>query len=132
MSADILAREASRNSERKRCRNLRCRTKLPVPVENHRRAFCCRGCFESFYLNRCRVCEADLRKQGRRGDAGRLYCRPPKDCRQEAQKWPEKYAYGLRAAFPTTNVSRRLGRSSTAFAARRASRRSTRRGMARG
>jgi hypothetical protein len=89
---------------RHRCRNPRCRLKLPAPVENHHCAFCTRGCFESFYQNRCRVCERDLRKTGRRGDAGRLYCRPPARCRQEAEKWPEKYRYGPPAAFPATKL----------------------------
>jgi hypothetical protein len=97
--ADILDQETSHNSERKRCRNLHCRMKLPAPVDNEHQAFCCRGCYKSFYLNRCRVCEADLRKRAKRGDAHRLYCRLPKNCRGEAQKWPEKYAYGLRAGF---------------------------------
>jgi hypothetical protein len=87
-----------------RCRNLRCRVKLSAPVENEHHAFCTRGCYESFYRNRCRVCERDLRKTGKRGDAGRLYCRPPADCRREAEKWPEKYAGGLRAGFPETKL----------------------------
>jgi hypothetical protein len=99
-----ISSKKGRGIERHRCRNPRCRLKLPAPTENEYHAFCCRGCYESFHHNRCRVCEADLRKQGRRGDAARLYCRPPKDCRAEAQKWPEKYAYGLGAAFTTTNV----------------------------
>src|SRR5262249_2517596 len=86
------------------CRNLRCRSKLPEAVENHHHAFCCRGSFGSFYLNRCRVCGRDLRKQGRRSDAGRRYCRPPRDCRAEARKWPAKYEYGLRAGFSPTNA----------------------------
>src|SRR5262249_8121031 len=85
-----------------RCRNPRCRLKLPAPVENEHHAFCTRGCYESFYRNRCRVCERDLRKTGKRGDAGRLYCRPPANCRREAEKWPEKYAGGLWAGFPET------------------------------
>jgi len=73
------------------CRNQRCRLKLPAPIENEHKAFCCRGCFESFYLHRCRVCEKPLRD--RRG--GRLYCRPPNKCAAEAQKWRHVYAYGL-------------------------------------
>jgi hypothetical protein len=75
---------------RHRCRNLRCRMKLPAPVENEHQAFCARGCFDSFYFNRCRVCEQDLRHKGKRGQ--RLYCRPPNKCAAEAQKWPDKYA----------------------------------------
>src|SRR5262249_3435070 len=80
---------------RKRCRNPRCRMKLPTPVENEHHAFCTRGCFEGFYRNRCRVCEADLRKTGKRGDEQRRYCRPPNRCAAEAQKWPEKYAFSM-------------------------------------
>src|SRR5262249_12266741 len=60
--------------------------------EHH--AFCTRGCFEGFYRNRCRVCERDLRKTGKLGEARRLYCRPPRRCAAEAQKWPEKYGGG--------------------------------------
>ena len=74
---------------RKRCRNPRCRQKLEHPVDNHHHAFCCRGCFNSFYLNRCRVCEKPLRDK--RG--GRLYCRPPNKCRAEAKKWPHVYEF---------------------------------------
>jgi hypothetical protein len=80
---------------RHRCRNPRCRLKLPAPVENEHHAFCCRGCYESFYQNRCRVCELDLRKIGKRGDAQRLYCRAPSQCAAEARKWREKYGFGV-------------------------------------
>jgi hypothetical protein len=86
------------------CRNPRCRTKLSTPVENEHHAFCIRGCYESFYRNRCRVCERDLRKTGKRGDANRLYCRPPRDCRTEAGKWPQQYDYGQLVGFSANNV----------------------------
>jgi hypothetical protein len=86
------------------CRNLKCRSKLPAPIENVRQAFCCRGCYESFYRNRCRVCERDLRKTGKRGDANRLYCRLPRDCRTDAGKWPQKYDYGQLVGFSANNV----------------------------
>src|SRR5262249_26890515 len=76
---------------RKRCRNPRCRMKLPEPTDNDHKAFCCRGCYEGFYRNRCRVCEADLRQAGARR---RRYCRPPNRCAAEARKWAEKYAFG--------------------------------------
>jgi hypothetical protein len=78
--------------------------KLPVPTENEHRAFCTPGCFESFYRNRCRVCECDLRKTGKPGDAGRLYCRPPAKCRQEAARWPEKYGDGSQVVISTTEL----------------------------
>jgi hypothetical protein len=34
---------------RHRCRNPRCKLKLSAPVENEHHAFCCRGCYVSFY-----------------------------------------------------------------------------------
>jgi hypothetical protein len=86
------------------CRNPRCRSKLPAPVENEHRAFCTRGCFEGFYRNRCRVCERDLRKTGKRGDAARMYCRPPANCRREAEKWPEKHGGGQWVGFTETKL----------------------------
>src|SRR5262249_49862528 len=100
--------EATAGITRKRCRNPRCRMKLPTPTDNPHKAFCTRGCFEGFYRSRCRVCEADLRKAGKRGDEQRRFCRPPNRCKAEAQKWPEKYAFGMLPLSPpvqcTSNV----------------------------
>jgi hypothetical protein len=48
---------------RHRCRNPRCRSKLPAPVSNPREAFCARGCHSSFYLHRCLVCEGPLERK---------------------------------------------------------------------
>ena len=48
---------------RHRCRNPRCRSKLPAPVENPRNAFCVRGCFTSFYRHRCLVCEQEFARR---------------------------------------------------------------------
>jgi hypothetical protein len=59
-----------------RCRNPRCRVNLPAPVSNAREAFCCRGCHASFYLNRCRACEAPIEQPARGGV--RLICRKAK------------------------------------------------------
>ena len=98
--SDDSADEATSGIARKRCRNPRCRSKLPTPVESPHRAFCTRGCYESFYRTRCRVCERDLRKTGKRGDENRRYCRPPNRCAREAQKWPEKYGFGARPLLP--------------------------------
>ena len=42
---------------RHRCRNPRCGGKLSEPTNNAREAFCRKGCFTSFYRNRCVVCE---------------------------------------------------------------------------
>ena len=98
--SDDSADEATSGIARKRCRNPRCRSKLPTPVENEHHAFCTRGCYESFYRTRCRVCETDLRKTGKRGDENRRYCRPPNRCASEARKWPEKYGFGARPLLP--------------------------------
>jgi hypothetical protein len=43
---------------RHRCRH--CRVKLPSPTGNHREAFDSQGCFNSFYLHRCVVCERQM------------------------------------------------------------------------
>jgi hypothetical protein len=48
---------------RHRCRNPRCRSKLPVPVSNSREAFCTKGCHGSFYLRRCLVCEKPIERK---------------------------------------------------------------------
>jgi hypothetical protein len=104
---DSTARPATGATARKAkhyCRNLRCRSRLPESVENEHRAFCTRGCYKSFYRNRCRVCERDLRKTGKRGDAARMYCRPPANCRREAEKWPEKYGGGQWVGFTETKL----------------------------
>jgi hypothetical protein len=51
---------------RHRCRNPKCRLKLPDTVSNPRDAFCARGCHGSFYLRRCRICEDPIEQGGRR------------------------------------------------------------------
>jgi hypothetical protein len=51
---------------RHHCRNPRCRMKLKEPVGNPRDAFCARGCYESFHLRRCRVCEEPLKAKYRK------------------------------------------------------------------
>jgi hypothetical protein len=59
---------------RKRCRH--CKMKLPTPTGNEREAFCTRGCYNSFYLHRCRVCEKSIE----RTTANRKICKRSK-CR---------------------------------------------------
>jgi len=61
------------------CRNPRCRSKLPLPVENEHHAFCTRGCHTGFYRSRCRVCERPLAADPMTGakrcaDGHRKYC----------------------------------------------------------
>jgi hypothetical protein len=63
-------------TERTLCRNPRCRSKLPAPVENPRSAFCVRGCFRQFYRSRCLVCERPMeRKTERKQLCGRPRCK---------------------------------------------------------
>ena len=63
------------NETRRRCRH--CKMNLPEPTSNEREAFCCRGCYQSFYLHRCRVCEKPIeqRRDGRRILCNRSACR---------------------------------------------------------
>jgi hypothetical protein len=51
---------------RRRCRNPKCRLKLPEPVSNEREAFCCRGCYGSFYRRRCLICEQPMERETER------------------------------------------------------------------
>ena len=51
---------------RRRCRNPKCRLKLPEPVSNEREAFCCRGCYRSFYRHRCLICEQPMERKTER------------------------------------------------------------------
>ena len=61
---------------RKMCRNPKCRMKLPTPISNEKEAFCCKGCYGSFYLHRCIVCEKAIE----RTTANRKICKKSK-CR---------------------------------------------------
>jgi hypothetical protein len=64
------------------CRNPHCRSKLPAPVVNSQRAFCCRGCYAQFFARHCRVCEAEVPyREGR----GNRVCRRAK-CRNAIKK----------------------------------------------
>ena len=74
---------------RQRCRNQHCRSKLPAPVENHHHAFCTRGCFESFYRNRCLVCEDSMRRKRESQKLGSGH----KLCEREYRKFPRVYDF---------------------------------------
>jgi hypothetical protein len=69
--------EFTETALRKMCRNPKCRSKLPAPVSNEREAFCCRSCYQSFYLHRCRVCEGPIeqKRDGRRVLCKKAACR---------------------------------------------------------
>jgi hypothetical protein len=68
------------------CRNPHCRSKLPNPVDNPRAAFCLRGCYDSFYLKRCIVCERHKKRPQDRLCGRRL-------CRNEYRRAPEAFAH---------------------------------------
>ena len=69
--------EFTETAMRKMCRNPKCRSRLPAPVSNEREAFCCRGCYQSFYLHRCRNCEQALPKTEGKGRP-RVICKKAK------------------------------------------------------
>jgi hypothetical protein len=75
------------NDLRHRCRNPKCRMKLPKPVSNEREAFCCRTCYEIFFRRRCRVCECTI-EQPKRGH--RIICKKAA-CRNA---WKAKSGFG--------------------------------------
>ena len=80
------------------CRNLKCRSKLPAPIENVRKAFCCRGCHSALYRTRCLVCEKDtgtnpLTGEKRKRLGQRKFC--GRKCKAEARQFPHVYAWVL-------------------------------------
>jgi hypothetical protein len=87
---------------RHRCRNPHCRTKLNQPVENLRKAFCNRGCNDSFYLKRCLVCEKD-KPAG--STARRKLCRRPK-CKTRYGKDTAHYSFSALGSALAPNAPR--------------------------
>jgi len=74
---------------RKRCRNPRCRMKLPVPTDNEHHAFCTPGCHAGFYRARCLVCEDSMKRkrEGQKLKSGHGRCAA------EYRKFPRAYDY---------------------------------------
>jgi hypothetical protein len=66
----------------------KCRGKLPAPVDNQRRAFCTRFCFDTYYRNRCVVCDEPFR---RRSASQRTCIRL--DCKAELRRFPLAYSW---------------------------------------
>ena len=62
-------------TERVRCRNSNCRTKLPAPTSNDHKAFCTPYCYNQFYKRKCRVCEKPLPEGHRRQLCSARQCR---------------------------------------------------------
>ncbi len=77
------------------------RTKLAGPTDNLRRAFCCRGCFNSYFRSRCVVCEAPIRRKNER----QRTCIDIR-CKAELRRFPLAYAWPetTNPPYPTSNV----------------------------
>jgi hypothetical protein len=90
------------NQLRHRCRNQRCRMKLPEPTENEHHAFCTRGCHASFYRSRCLVCEDPMqrRREGQKFKSGH------KTCETEYRRFSRAYDF---PASMVENCGRGLG-----------------------
>jgi hypothetical protein len=104
-AAGTKVKTMTNSSARHFCRNPRCRSKLPAPVENHHHAFCCRGCHAQFYRARCLVCERDIdidpmtgAKRGLR-QSHRKFC--GRKCSGESARFPHTYAWKVPAAVKT-------------------------------
>jgi hypothetical protein len=84
------------------CRNPRCRSKLKEPVSNPHKAFCTKGCYGSFYLRRCAVCENN-KPDG--STARRILCRRP-NCESRYRQNRDLYSYPGGDSARTANGSR--------------------------
>ena len=82
--------KAKDNLARVRCRNQRCRSKLPIPTDNDHKAFCSRYCYEQFYHWRCKVCENPILKSRRRKQPN--HCHDHR-CRRDFRRYPEAFGY---------------------------------------
>jgi hypothetical protein len=91
-------------AERHYCRNPKCRSKLKQPIDNPHKAFCCRGCHESFQLKRCLVCEAE---KPPRSIARRKLCRRPK-CQARYRQNRDLYSFSAAGISRTANAVRNL------------------------
>jgi hypothetical protein len=68
--------------------------KLPEPVENPHRAFCCKGCYAQFYRKRCLVCERSKAKPD-----GKINIKHPTcwrhACKAELRQYPHVFVREL-------------------------------------
>src|SRR5262249_43836239 len=87
--ATATATGATAHKAKHYCRNPRCRSRLPEPVENEHHAFCTSGCHASFYRSRCLICEERMRRKDERQrckSGHRL-------CQSEYRKFPRAYDF---------------------------------------
>jgi hypothetical protein len=78
------------DGQRHFCRNPRCRSRLPTPVDNRRHAFCTLTCHRTFYFSRCVVCER-RKRSAKAATCGRR-------CRAEQRRLPR--AFPLPGQYP--------------------------------
>ena len=83
------------NKLRHRCRNTpHCGQKLPEPIDNPHRAFCCKGCYVQFYRKRCVVCDRSKAKPD-----GKINLKAPtcwrRQCGAELRQFPHLFTRGL-------------------------------------
>jgi hypothetical protein len=91
---------------RHRCRNPKCRMKLKVPAANPHHAFCTPGCYSSFYLKRCVVCE-NPKPDSR---SNRKFCRRP-GCRSKYAGNRDLFELSRTNAVPTPALATDSSRS---------------------
>ena len=77
-------------SLRVRCRNQRCRSKLPIPTDNDHKAFCSRFCYDQFYHLKCVVCEKPVAKRPR-GKTPKWCIR--RQCRLDYNRYREAFEF---------------------------------------
>jgi hypothetical protein len=110
----IIRDELTRNSKsRVRCRNTRCRSKLPVPTDNDHKAFCTPYCYDQFYSWLCLVCEKPIPRGRRRVQPKHCHAR---DCRLSFRRFPETFLYPKKHESITSGPGVKQGSGSAHFA----------------
>jgi hypothetical protein len=114
MEVKVERGEFAETALRHYCRNPKCRSRLPAPVSNSREAFCIQGCYNSFYLHRCRVCEGPITQPANGGI--RLVCKKSK-CRNA---WQVRAGFGRYAASENPNPSQEVPANGPLFSGSKA------------
>ena len=96
-------------SLRVRCRNQRCRCKLPIPTENDHKAFCSPYCYDQFYQWRCKVCQEPILKGRRRKSPDHCHA---ERCRKDFRRYHEAFSY---PHSPTCNYDPKSAHFTEAF-----------------
>ena len=89
-------------SLRVRCRNQRCRCKLPIPTENDHKAFCSPYCYNQFFHWKCAVCEVEILRGKRRKQP--KCCRSPK-CNKTYKNFTPTYTFGYHPSLGAISAS---------------------------